>query len=477
MTDFGIDPEDDLIIERRISSDGKTSARIMSRPVSVAVLKELGTELINIHGQHDNQIIMSAENHIYLLDRFAELDAERADYFALYVEYKALCQKLESLSGEESLKAQKIDLLAYQINEIESARLSVDEEQELDERHNAIKNSSKIAEFLGSAYEKLYGGDEFSGAVELLSDAAYAVNSAGEYYPALSQLGEKMESLSIELSECSFEIRDTLDTLDFDENEINMVEARLDEIYKLKLKYGQNVAQILDFYENAKKQLDEIEMSDEIKAKLTAQIEQIRKTLCEKAQQLHKKRTAAADKFVDMVSDELKFLDMPKVRFEISFTDVPLNQNGTDKIELLISTNPGEPPKPLAKIASGGELSRIMLAVKSTLADKDDIPTLIFDEIDTGVSGSGSQKIGLKLREVSKNRQVICVTHSAQIAALADNHMKISKTVKNDKTFTQIEQLDFDGRKSELARIIGTDTITELTLKNAEEMLKMASER
>ncbi len=474
LIEFGIEPEEKIIVERQVSCDGKSSSRIMSRPVAVSALKELGSELINIHGQHDNQIIMSSENHIYLLDMFARLSEQREEYAALFTEYKTLCQKLSSFNDDESLKAQKIDLLSYQINEIESAELSVDEEQELNERHNAIKNFSKIAGCLSSAYEKLFGTDEFDGAAGLLSDASYDISTAGGYYPALSELGERVESLSIELSECSSEVRDILENLDFDEDEINRVESRLDEIYKLKIKYGQNVSQILEFCENAKKQLGEIEMSDEIKAELASQISKAENELNKRASQLSKSRLAAAQKFTRLVSEELKFLDMPNVSLEIRFTETPLNANGADKIEFLISTNPGELPKPVSKIASGGELSRIMLAIKSTLADKDNIPTLIFDEIDTGISGSGSQKIGLKLRQVSQNRQVICVTHSAQIAALADNHMKISKTVKNDRTFTEIAELDFDGRKNELARIIGTDTITELTLKNAEEMLKMA---
>lgn len=474
LIEFGFEYEDELIIQREISADGKTTARISSRPVAISVLKEIGTSLINIHGQHDNQIIMSADNHIDIIDLYAELENMRSEFSENYSELKSLQKKLNSFYEDESLKAQKIDLLTYQINEIDSTKLTENEDEELNLKHMAIRNSSKIVDSLGSACDNLFGLGENKGAVDLLSNASYQISLASGFYEVLSEISERIETLSIEVSEIASEINDYLDEFDFDQGEINAVEARLDEIYKLKRKYGQSVSEILDFSENAKKQLDEIEMSDENKAVLNQKIEELSDKLNKFAEILHSKREAAAKKFVKLVSEELKFLDMPNVTLKVDFEDSPLYNKGKDKIELLISTNPGEPPKSVSKIASGGELSRIMLAIKNTLADKDNIETLIFDEVDTGVSGSGSQKIGLKLKQVSENRQVICVTHSAQIAALADNHLYISKLIKENRTFTTVTELDFDGRKKELARIIGTDKITELTLKNAEEMLNMA---
>lgn len=477
LEDIGIDVSDDeLIIERSISSDGKSSCRIMSRPVAAAVLKELGAGLINIHGQHDNQIIMSSENHIFLIDMFASLSERREDYLTLYRDYKEHIKKLGSLCADESLKAQKIDLLSYQINEIEAAELSENEEDELNSRHKAIQNSAKITERLSGAYESLNGTGDFDGAAELLSSAFSDISRAGEYLDSIGELGERLESLSIEAAECAAEVYEFLEEFEYGDDDINRVESRLDEIYKLKRKYGQSVREILDFCEQAKKELNEIEMSDEIKIKLEAKLKAEEQRLNEKAEKLSEMRRMAADRFVKLVSDELKFLDMPNVRLEIAFEQTEFTPTGKDRVELLISTNSGEPPKPVSKIASGGELSRIMLAIKSTLAEKDDIQTLIFDEIDTGVSGSGSQKIGLKLKQVSDNRQVICVTHSAQIAALADDHMKISKSVKDGRTFTSVASLDFKGRQNELARIIGTDKITELTLASAAEMLRMAGQ-
>lgn len=475
LNEFGIDADDELIIQREISVDGKSNARILSRPVAISVLKELACDLINIHGQHDNQIIMSVDNHIRILDSYAHTARYLEEYTIKYEEYLSLVKKLESLNIDDTMKAQRIDLLSFQVDEIFSADLSVEEEEELQRKHEAIKNSSKIVENLNSAYEKLFGYEGFQGATDLVSGASYDVSVALNYYEALTALNERMESVSIELSEIASELSDVLENIEFDDDEINRVESRLDELFKLKRKYGQSVTEILEYYNKAKAELEEMSFADEYKEKLTVKINSIRKQLMQMAKKIQIIRKESADEFVKTVSEQLEFLDMPNVRFEIKFSEVELYSLGIDKVEILISTNPGETPKSVSKIASGGELSRIMLAIKNTMADIDDSDTMIFDEIDTGVSGSGSQKIGLVLKQVSKNRQVICVTHSAQIAAQADKHLFISKSVKDDRTYTKVELLDFEGRKQELARIIGTDKITKLTLDNAEEMLKMAN--
>ncbi|MDF2566950.1 MAG: repair protein RecN [Oscillospiraceae bacterium] len=475
IEEYGFEVEnDEIIIQREISSDGKSSARLCSRPITVSVLREIGSELINIHGQHDNQVLMSAEKHIDILDSCAGIDGILSEYKQCYAELKRIRKELAELHTDEAQKAQKIDLLSYQIEEIEAAELHVGEDEALESERKTIQNSTKIMDSLRAAYEALYGGESYDGAVDLVSGASQEISSASEFYEDITESAQRMEGLSYELQEIASEISGFLENFDYDPRKLDEIELRLDEIFKLKHKYGATIEDILEFLVHAQQELEKIERSDvsqkELSERLIVQQEKIKNI----SGKLSNQRRKAAREFVHLVSQELIFLDMPNVKLDVFFESCDFYSKGTDKIEFLISTNLGEPPKSIAKIASGGELSRIMLAIKNVMADKDAIPTLIFDEIDTGVSGRAAQKIGLKLKQVANNKQVICVTHSAQIAALAGTHLYISKQVENNRTFTKIDTLDFDGRKYELARIMGTDSITDLMLKNAEEMLIMA---
>lgn len=473
LEELGLEAENgELIIQREISADGKSTARVCSRPVTVSALKELGALLINIHGQHDNQVLLTPERHIDLLDSYAELSDAIAAYREQYESMLSLRRELNRLQMNEAQKAQKIDLLSYQVQEIENAKLIPGEEEELEARKKAVSNASKIMECLGQAYEGLYGDDQQQGAVDLVEDASSSLTEAGECYDELKEAADRLKELSYELQEIASQVGDSFHSLEFDPRELDDLEARLDELYRLKRKYGATVEEVIAFGEKARQELETLESFEEAREELEQRLQQKTQAAEQAAEALSKLRQEAARRFVNSVREELRFLDMPHVKLGVHFERGELYDKGNDYLEFLISTNPGEPPKPLAKIASGGELSRIMLAIKNTMADKDDIPTLIFDEIDTGVSGRAAQKIGLKLRQVSQNRQVLCVTHSAQVAALADTHFLIAKTVEGNRTFTKVASLDFEGRKQELARIMGTDHITDLMLQNAEQMLK-----
>lgn len=478
LSENGFDCEDDeIVIQREIRSDGRTTARISSRPVSVSVLKSIGSELVNIHGQHDTQVLLHPDKHIDIIDAFAGLEYELGKFKNMYQQYLNLKSKYLSINNDEVQKAQRIDILSYQIDEIESADLKIGEDETLAEKQKIIKNSSEIINSLSKSYSKLSGENNSLGAVDLLSDISQNISYSSEYYPTLRDMADRLEEIAIEVNEFKSEIRDYIDDFDFDPDELNIIESRIDEIYKLKHKYGDSIEKILEFCSKAKQELMEIETSDELRNKYLQQLKILGTDIKSKAKELSIARKKAAEKFTAEIQEQLKFLDMPNVSFFVVFSDTGMTSKGYDKIELMISTNPGEPPKPVAKIASGGELSRIMLALKNTMADKDKIPTMIFDEIDTGVSGGAAQKIGLKLKEASCDRQVLCVTHSAQIAALADTHLHITKSVHDNKTYTKVKLLDFNGRKQELARIMGTGQITDLNLKNAEELLKNAGHK
>ena len=475
LDEFGVDCEEsELIIGREITVDGRSSARINGIPITLNILKEIGSMLINIHGQHDNQVLLSSEKHINILDSYADMKPLTESYKSSYKELCETSKKLKEINIDESEKNYKIELLTYQIKEIEDVDLTVGEEEQLRAELKLLRNGEEIAKELQSAYGNLYGDEDIDGAVTLVSIASTSLENACEYYEELNDVSSRIMDISEELNEIANDVRHYTESIEFDPFRVDFIEQRLDEIFKLKRKYGQSIDEILSFLDRAKSELESIEMSDELKEKLTKDYDKYHTETCEKANMLTKERQQAAERFISAVSEELQFLDMKSVRVEVDFAECELGVSGVDKIEFLISTNVGEPPKPISKIASGGELSRIMLAIKNSLAEKDSIPTLIFDEIDTGVSGQAAQKIGLKLRQAAQSRQIICVTHSAQIAALAGTHLYISKSSKDDRTYTKVDILDFDGRKHELARIMGTDTQTELMLQNAEEMLKMA---
>lgn len=471
---LGFECDGELLIQREISVDGRGSCRISGRPATVSILRSIGRILVNIHGQHDNQTLLSPEKHVFYLDKFADDGEILEEYATLYREAKKIKNELAGIKADDNLKERRIDLLNYQINEIESAELKPGEEDELRARKMKITNAEKIMSAISSAYSLICGDEDSTGAQELISNADEALDDITEVLPEIKELAERIKSLSYEIEDCADELRGFNDDEEFDPREIETIEDRLDTIYRLKRKYGDSEKEILNFLQKSRQELEEIETSDERAAKLSLKLKQLTEKLFKAGESLSKKRREAADELSSKVMQELKFLDMPEVQFSVNFAvlEKPAS-NGLENIEFLISANPGSPARPIAKIASGGEISRIMLAIKTVFSKTDDIDTLIFDEIDTGVSGRAAQKIGMKLKQVSKDRQVICVTHLAQIAAQADRHVLIEKQVKDNNTYTHLETLDFDGRKHEIARIIAGADITTKTLQTAGEMLNI----
>ena len=469
----GFELEDgELLIQREISTTGKNKCRINGRPATVSTLKEIGVQLINIHGQHESYELMSPELHISYIDKLAGLESEIEAYQEVYKKYKKLSAELKKATVDESERERKIDLLKYQIDELEDADLRDGEYEELNEQKAVLQNSEKIIEAIMSSRALMNGDEESSGVLENLQEINSQLSDISEYMSEVEPINSRIESAIYELEDCLSELTGLTDLVDTDGGSLDSIEERLDLIYTLGKKYGSTIKEMLDFLDNAKKELNALVMYDENREALIKECDKAYKEAEKLAKALSEKRRATSSEFADKVCEEMAFLDMPNVKLVVVQESCELNSLGCDNIEFLISTNPGEPPKPISKIASGGELSRMMLAVKNVLSDKDDIDTLIFDEVDTGISGSAAQKVGLKLREVSKSRQVLCVTHLAQIAAMGNSHFKISKSVRDEKTFTKVEELDHEGRKQELARIIGGTEMTKASLDYAEEMLR-----
>lgn len=469
----GFELEDgELLIQREISTTGKNKCRINGRPATVSTLKEIGVQLINIHGQHESYELMSPELHISYIDKLAGLESEIEAYQEVYKKYKKLSAELKKATVDESERERKIDLLKYQIDELEDADLRDGEYEELNEQKAVLQNSEKIIEAIMSSRALMNGDEESSGVLENLQEINSQLSDISEYMSEVEPINSRIESAIYELEDCLSELTGLTDLVDTDGGSLDSIEERLDLIYTLGKKYGSTIKEMLDFLDKAKKELNALVMYDENREALIKECDKAHKEAEKLAKALSEKRRATSSEFADKVCEEMAFLDMPNVKLVVVQESCELNSLGCDNIEFLISTNPGEPPKPISKIASGGELSRMMLAVKNVLSDKDDIDTLIFDEVDTGISGSAAQKVGLKLREVSKSRQVLCVTHLAQIAAMGNSHFKISKSVRDEKTFTKVEELDHEGRKQELARIIGGTEMTKASLDYAEEMLR-----
>lgn len=469
----GFELEDgELLIQREISTTGKNKCRINGRPATVSTLKEIGVQLINIHGQHESYELMSPELHISYIDKLAGLESEIEAYQEVYKKYKKLSAELKKATVDESERERKIDLLKYQIDELEDADLRDGEYEELNEQKAVLQNSEKIIEAIMSSRALMNGDEESSGVLENLQEINSQLSDISEYMSEVEPINSRIESAIYELEDCLSELTGLIDLVDTDGGSLDSIEERLDLIYTLGKKYGSTIKEMLDFLDKAKKELNALVMYDENREALIKECDKAYKEAENLAKALSEKRRATSSEFADKVCEEMAFLDMPNVKLVVVQEKCELNSLGCDNIEFLISTNPGEPPKPISKIASGGELSRMMLAVKNVLSDKDDIDTLIFDEVDTGISGSAAQKVGLKLREVSKSRQVLCVTHLAQIAAMGNSHFKISKSVRDEKTFTKVEELDHEGRKQELARIIGGTEMTKASLDYAEEMLR-----
>lgn len=475
LEELGYELEDEeLIVTREISVDGKSKAHIMGRPVNISVLKDLGTELINIHGQHDNQILLEVDKHIDILDSYGEFDKLLEKYQECYKQVVQIKREMNSIMVDEGEKAKQIDLYTYQIEEINNANLEIGEEEELVERRNEIQNHAKIVEQLNKAYLLVNGQDGEGGAIEMFQLAEQSLDKISDC-SNIEELYSKASSINEELYEFSNLLSNKLDSIEFNPNELEEIEDRISLISDIKYKYGNSVEDVFAYLEEISGKLDNLNLSEERLLELKSKGEETYKKVLEHSAKLSEHRSKTAIKFSKNIAKELVFLDMPNVQIEVKIDTVKPNFKGVDNIEFMISTNKGEPPKPIAKIASGGELSRMMLAIKNTLAGQDEVQTLIFDEIDTGVSGSAARKIGLKLKQVAKNRQVLCVTHLAQIAGLADTHFLIKKETKGDKTSTLVTSLDMDGRVHEVARIMSTDKITDLMLESAREIIEQTN--
>ena len=459
-----------LLIQRDIRLEGRSTCKINGAPATVSMLKQLGPRLVTIHGQHESYELLSPEVHMEYLDSFAGLESLLAEYQAAYRTLRETQRQLEALQTDEGEKARLSDLLHYQIDEIEAANVRVGEREELEAQRELIRNSEKIASALELLRGLLSGDEESEGLLAGISQAAAQAGRVAAYLPELAEASQKLQEAGYLLEDVDAILHGT--AVDFDPALQESIEERLDLLYKLGLKYGGSEEKILEYLEDCRIRLHQIEFSDEERERLEAQYETKKAAAIALAKELSEQRKAASKQFISQVKGELAFLNMPGIAFETEIQRVPLYHMGCDKLQFLVSANKGEPPKPMSKIASGGELSRIMLAIKTVLSGKDRVDTLIFDEVDTGISGAAANKVGQKLKQVSQNRQVLCITHLAQIAALADHHFLISKHVEGERTYTQVQGLDFEGRKREVARIIGGDQVTDLQLEMAGEMLK-----
>ncbi len=462
--------DDSLLVQREIRSDGKSLCKLNGAPSTVSMLKTLGPHLVNIHGQHESYELLSSEVHMTYLDSFAGLEDLLSRYQHSYRRLRELGHQIEQLQMEEGEKARRIDLLRYQLNEIDEADLKPGERETLLKQRDLFRNSEKIAASVELVKSLLSGDESSRGILPDLREAASEMEKSSSYLPELEEACQKLNEAGFLLEDASSLLRDS--SVEFDPQALQVVEDRLDLIHRLTLKYGESEEAVLDFGEKCRESLHQIEFSEEEQEALEKEYEAEKKNSISLARELSEKRKAAAEEFCEKVKAELTFLNMPGIEFLPEIERVPLYSMGCDKMQFLVSANKGEPAKPMSKIASGGELSRIMLAIKTVLSGKDRVATLIFDEVDTGISGEAAVKVGQKLKEVSRDRQVLCITHLAPIAALAEHHLLIEKHVKGEKTFTQVETLDLEGRKRALARIIGGEKVTELQLKMAEEMLQ-----
>lgn len=478
LKELGYDNEDDdtLILQRSISAAGKSTCKINARPASVTVLKEVAKNLINIHGQHESYELFSPDTHIDYIDSFGELNSELDDYREKYKKYKALKKQLNEANSDESARLHEIDLLTYQTTELFNADVQPDEIEQLENERIVLMNSEKIFTLLNDARELLDGDERTAGGVESVESAMNYIQRAASLNGEYESISESITDVYYNLRDCIEAISDAADSVESDPQRLEEIDERLDLLNRLTRKYGCECNELPSLAEKMQTRLEELLSYDKNKDQLEADYKEAENNALVAAQKLSEIRKKTAKVFSERVREEMSFLNMPNVQIVTQFENTDFYEKGTDKIEFLISANPGEPPRPVAKIASGGELSRMMLAIKTVLASTDDIDTLIFDEVDTGISGSAAQKVGMKLKEVSKSSQVLCVTHQAQLAALADAHYLISKQVEDGRTFTQVKLLDFDGRKHELARIIGGVSITDAALAHAESMLKESEE-
>ena len=473
----GYERSEALLLSREITAEGKSTCRINGMPATAAVLRELCGGLININGQHDSVGLLNPARHEGILDAYAQNSAEYQAYYAIYRELVGVKKTLDAMITDENEKQRRIDLLSYQVQEIDDAGLTAGEKQTLESRRKVLANASTIRDRIAQCYALLSGGDEAPGAVDLLGEASNAVDAAAQLDGELSAGAGQLLDLYYTAKDVAADLIGRLDAYDTNDAELDEIEQRIDLIYKLRRKYGDTVEDILAFGERARKELEMIQSSQERVEHLQKEQRRLYTLAREKAEALTQTRLKAFDELNKRISGTLDFLNMPGVRMTLRHSRGPLASHGQDSIEFYISTNPGEAPKPLAKIASGGELSRITLAIKNAMADKDAIPTVIYDEIDSGVSGKAASRIGEVLRQSAKGHQILCITHTAQIAALADCHLLIQKNITNERTYTEIHPLDENGRVEALARLISGDHVTELSLANAREMLGRNAEK
>lgn len=467
----GYERSAELLLSREITAEGKSSCRINGMPTTAAVLRELCGGLININGQHDSVGLLNPAHHLSILDDYAQNAKLYQEYYVLYRSLVKVKKELDAMITDEAEKQRRIDLLSYQVQEIEEAGLTAGEEQTLEARRKVLANASTIRDRVAKAHALLSGDDDTPGAVDLLGEASNAMDTAAQLDESLSGVSGTLMDLYYSAKDAAAELIDRLDAYDTNDAELDEIEQRLDLLYRLKRKYADTVEDIIAFGQKAREELEQIQFSEQRHNQLQAEKLRLYGLAREKAEALTQTRLKAFDELNARITDTLQFLNMPGVRMTLHHARGPLASHGQDSVEFYISTNAGEAPKPLARIASGGELSRITLAIKNALADRDAVPTVIYDEIDSGVSGKAAGRIGEVLRQSARGHQILCITHTAQIAALADCHLLIQKNVTNDRTYTEIHPLDTEGRVEALARLISGDHVTELSRANAREML------
>lgn len=471
LEEAGYERSAELLLSREITAEGKSSCRINGMPTTAAVLRELCGGLININGQHDSVGLLNPAHHLSILDDYAQNAKLYQEYYVLYRSLVKVKKELDAMITDEAEKQRRIDLLSYQVQEIEEAGLTAGEEQTLESRRKVLDNASTIRDRVAKAHALLSGDDDTPGAVDLLGEASNAMDTAAQLDESLSGVSGTLMDLYYSAKDAAAELIDRLDAYDTNDAELDEIEQRLDLLYRLKRKYGDTVEDIIAFGQKAREELEQIQFSEQRHDQLQAEKLRLYGLAREKAEALTQTRLKAFDELNSRITDTLQFLNMPGVRMTLHHARGPLASHGQDSVEFYISTNAGEAPKPLARIASGGELSRITLAIKNALADRDAVPTVIYDEIDSGVSGKAAGRIGEVLRQSAQGHQILCITHTAQIAALADCHLLIQKNVTNDRTYTEIHPLDTEGRVEALARLISGDHVTELSRANAREML------
>lgn len=475
IEEMGFEMQDDtLLIAREVGS--RNLCKVNGRPATVQLLREIASMLIDVHGQKDNHRLLSPENHIAYIDAFGGLEDCRREYQVLYEKILEVRNQLERVNRHDREKEHQVDLLTYQIGEIESAALHPGEEEELLLKRDQIANAERIIRLLSQSKQLLDGEEEVSGILQMFEELTNNLSQLTHFLPQMEPLAMRMEEIGYDLSDCAGDLGNYLDQMDYQPQELEQVEERLDLIYRLKRKYGNSVEEILEYLEKSREQLQQLNLSEEKAQELQEEYLRLKPQVQQAADMLTSRRHKAAKEFLSRVKKELEFLNMPSVRLSVSAGRSGWKPDGQDELEFLISSNAGEEPKPLAKIASGGELSRVMLSIKNVLAQKDRVGTAVFDEIDTGVSGKAAQKIGQKLQEVSHNRQVICVTHLAQVAVYADHHLLIEKSEEDGRTYTRIKPLDQQGRVEEIARMISGENLTETAIQNAREMLSLADQ-